>query len=157
MDYFYKFMEVDDKDLQIINVLKKDARASSQTISNQTGIPITTVHYRLKNLKKTGVIKGYTIRLDHEKIGKGLLVYTVVYLNLEIMNNKKIKEDDIDKSFMKIECVEKGDIIIGDGYVLLQIRVKDQKEYKDFLLHKLQQIEGVKETKSMVAIEEFEK
>ena len=73
------------------------------------------------------------------------------------MNNKKIKEDDIVKSFMKIECVEKGDIIIGDGYVLLQIRVKDQKEYKDFLLHKLQQIEGVKETKSMVAIEEFEK
>ena len=68
-EIYIPFM-LDNKDLAIIEVLKHNSNFSTQQISKKTGIPISTVHNRIRKLEKSGIIKEYTILLDNKKIGK---------------------------------------------------------------------------------------
>ena len=58
---------MDEKDEQILQILLINSKLSTHQISKKTGIPITTVHNRIKKLTKKGIIKGYTIVIDHKK------------------------------------------------------------------------------------------
>ena len=47
---------VDPKDLAIIEALKKNAKASVARLANETGLPATTVHNRIKKLNKNPLL-----------------------------------------------------------------------------------------------------
>ena len=150
-------MATDEKDMQILRALEQDAKLSSQKISDLTGIPITTVHYRVKNLRKTGVIKGQTIKIDYNKIDRGMLIYVTVFLNIERMRERNIIQKDIEKELLKIENVEKCDHIISTGSFMLQVRVKDQKEYRVVLQRKIHAVNGIRDTQSIITLLESER
>ena len=65
-----------EKDKRIIEVLKKDARTPVIAISKKTGIPDTTIHFRLKKIQ--GYVERFTLSLDHEKLG-----YTLYMMEVE--------------------------------------------------------------------------
>jgi len=52
-------VKLDDKDWQILEILKDNAKLTSHKISKKTAIPITTVHNRIKKLEMNGIIKKY--------------------------------------------------------------------------------------------------
>jgi len=60
---------LDEIDKQIIRILQENARTSYREIQDKLGISIGTIHNRITKLKKTGVIEGYTLRLNNEKLG----------------------------------------------------------------------------------------
>jgi Lrp/AsnC family transcriptional regulator for asnA, asnC and gidA len=49
--------------------LQSNARTSYREIQDKLGISIGTIHNRISKLKKYGVIEGYTLRLNNEKLG----------------------------------------------------------------------------------------
>src|SRR5512132_2589391 len=57
-------VELDDKDRQLLNLLREDARLPTAALARSLGVARTTVVERLKRLQKTGVIAGYTVRLS---------------------------------------------------------------------------------------------
>lgn len=65
-----------EKDKRIIDILKLDARTPVIKISEETGIPDTTIHFRLKKIKD--FVERFTLALDHEKMG-----YTLYMLEVE--------------------------------------------------------------------------
>jgi Lrp/AsnC family transcriptional regulator, leucine-responsive regulatory protein len=69
---------IDDKDLALIEELRKDSRLSEQKLARKTSIPVTTVHNRLRKLHGLGVIIGSTIRLNHAKLGRPLTAYILL-------------------------------------------------------------------------------
>ena len=71
-------MELDELDLKILSILLKDGRASCREIARALGVSTATVSKRLKKLESSGVIKGYTVLLDHEKLGYEITVVTAV-------------------------------------------------------------------------------
>lgn len=74
-------MAIDDTDRSIIRCLEADARMSLRSIANEIGVSLGTVSNRLKKMESSGVIKGYKIQIDPEKVGWGLTV--VVGLRIE--------------------------------------------------------------------------
>ncbi len=60
---------IDDTDRKIIRVLQEDGRASLRKISEIVGVALGTVSNRVNRLEDTGIITGYSVRLDPEKIG----------------------------------------------------------------------------------------
>src|SRR6266496_4003956 len=58
-------VELDDKDRQLLNLLREDARLPTAVLARALGVARTTVVERLKRLHKTGVIDGYTVRLGN--------------------------------------------------------------------------------------------
>ena len=60
---------IDETDRKIIQVLQEDGRASLRKISEIVGVALGTVSNRVNRLEDTGIITGYSVRLDPEKIG----------------------------------------------------------------------------------------
>ena len=54
---------MDSLDLQLIALLRADARASVATLAGKLGVSRGTVTNRVKRLEDEGVITGYTVRL----------------------------------------------------------------------------------------------
>jgi DNA-binding Lrp family transcriptional regulator len=65
---------VDEIDRNIIRVLSGDARTSLRKISKKIGVSLGAVSNRVKKLERNGIIKGYTVLLDPDKIGWELTV-----------------------------------------------------------------------------------
>ncbi len=51
-------------DRRIIQQLSKDSSASLTDLSEQLGVPSSTLHQRIKRLEARGVIKGYRADVD---------------------------------------------------------------------------------------------
>jgi len=65
---------LDETDRRILSVLQRDARTSMRKISKEVGVSLGTVSNRVRKLEGTGVIRGYAVLLDPEKIGWDLNV-----------------------------------------------------------------------------------
>lgn len=61
--------DLDEIDRNILKILQENARESYREIQEELGISIGTIHNRISKLKKNGVIEGYTLRLNNEKLG----------------------------------------------------------------------------------------
>jgi DNA-binding Lrp family transcriptional regulator len=73
-----KFMELSDTDVKILKALLEDARYSSRQIAKNVGVSVGTVLSRIKKMEDEGLIKGYSVILDHEKLGYQLTVVTEI-------------------------------------------------------------------------------
>ena len=67
-------MPLNETDLKILQVLLEDARFSSRQIAKKVGVSVGTVLSRIKKMEEEGLIKGYSVIMDHEKIGYQLTV-----------------------------------------------------------------------------------
>lgn len=147
MDNFF-----DDKDGKILEILKNESNCTTRKIAKLTLLPITTIHNRIKKLDKEKIIKRYTIDVDNDKIGKGFLVYILITANLQILKAKNRTQYDIAKELRKFHFTERVDIVSGGTDLVAMVRVKDVSEYDKVLLGKIQVIEGIEKTQSLIVI-----
>lgn len=71
-------MELNETDLKILKGLLTDARFSSRQIAKNVGVSVGTVLSRIKRMEDEGIIMGYSVLLDHEKLGYELTVVTEI-------------------------------------------------------------------------------
>lgn len=61
--------ELDEEDRKILRALVQDARASHRKVAAKTGLGLATVNRRIHRLEKSGVVRGYSARVDPEAAG----------------------------------------------------------------------------------------
>jgi len=144
--------KIDETDLKILQILKEHGDYTVRQIARKIGVPPTTVHRRIKKLKQEGVIKKFTIELDYKKLEKNFVAYVLVSVNLHLLKQKKKTQYDLAKEIRKFHFVERVDIVSGGADIVVVIRVKDVEEFDKVLLGKLQLLEGVDKTQSMIVI-----
>ncbi|MDV6212774.1 Lrp/AsnC family transcriptional regulator [Rhodococcus erythropolis] len=76
----------DEIDSEIIQLLREDARRSIRDIATRVGLTVAPVKRRIDRLEQTGIINGYTVRVDTAKFESGLeaVVELRVAGNLEL-------------------------------------------------------------------------
>jgi len=67
-----------DLDLKVIAELRKDGRASARQIGKRLGISTTTVASRIREMEKSGMIRGFRPLVDYRKIGFGITAVTLI-------------------------------------------------------------------------------
>ena len=67
-------MVLSETDVKILQVLLEDARFSSRQIAKKVGVSVGTVLSRIKKMEEDGLIKGYSVIMNHEKLGYELTV-----------------------------------------------------------------------------------
>ncbi len=144
--------ELDEKDRKIIEILKEHSDYATRQIAKKTLLPITTVHHRIRKLKEEGVIKKFTIELDHVKYGNGLLAYVLISVSLPLLKEKKKTQHDVADEIKRFSFVERVDIVSGGTDLVAMIRVHDVAELDRVLLGKLQLVEGIEKTQSLIVI-----
>src|SRR3989344_5317978 len=81
---------LDEKDIAILNELKKDSRESFRKIARKLNVATTTVINKHKRLRDAGIIKKSTIEIDYEKMG-----YTLAALiDLRVSKGRLIEVEE---------------------------------------------------------------
>ncbi len=145
-------LELDSKDKKILDILKYNADYSTRQIAKKTLLPITTVHNRIQKLKREGVIKRFTVELDYSKLGQNFVAYILVSASLPLLKQKKKTQYNLAKEIRKFEFVERVDIVGGGTDIIARVRVSGVEEFDKILLGKLQLIEGIDKTQSLIVI-----
>lgn len=142
----------DEKDLLILEALRDHGDATVRQIAKKTLLPATTIHNRIAKLRKAGVIKKFTIDVDPKKIGLNIGAYLLISADLKLLKQKKKTQYDLAGELRKIGRVEKVSIVTGGTDLVARIRVKDIDELDKILLGKIQLLEGVAKTQTMIII-----
>ncbi|MBI5389137.1 Lrp/AsnC family transcriptional regulator [Candidatus Woesearchaeota archaeon] len=142
---------LDEKDQKILDVLCEHAEYTTRQIAKKTLLPATTIHHRIRRMKQEGIIKKFTVELDSEKTGKGFVAYVLISASLPTLKQKKKTQYDLADEIRKLPFVERADIVSGYDLVAI-IAVKDVREFDTVLLQKLQLIEGIDKTQSLIVI-----
>ena len=144
--------KLDEKDRNILEVLQEHGDYTTRQIAKKTLLPVTTIHNRIKKLKKEKVIKKFTIDLDYSKLDKGFVIYVLISANLQILKQKRKTQHDLVKQLKNFYFVERADVVSGGTDVVAIFRVKDVQEFDKVLLQKLQSVEGIEKTQSLIVI-----
>ena len=144
---------LDEKDWQILALLQDHGEYTTREIAKKAGLPITTVHTRIKKLQEQKVIRKFTVELDSAKIGRGFAAYVLIHADLHVLKQRKKSQHDLAMEIRKIPSVERVDIVSGDTDLIAFVRVRDVDEFDEVLLGKLQLIEGIVKTQSLIVID----
>jgi len=142
---------LDDKDMEIIEALRHNSSLSEQKIAKKTGIPMTTVHNRTKKLRETGVIEGYSLRLNHAKMGTPLTAYVL----LKAIN--QADQNELLEFVSKIPQVCEAAMVTGDFDILLKARIASMEELNRIVVAGLRKHKGVGESITMISYRTVEK
>lgn len=137
--------QLDERDDAILDVLRENSSLSIGKIARKTGIPIATVHHRIKKLRVEGIIKKYTVVLDQTKLGRKMIAHVLI--------KAAPKSDHIGllEKLMKEERVEDGSAITGGFDLIIKVRVADMDELDQFVLKFLRTFDEISQTESMIA------
>jgi len=148
-------IQLDETDYSILDMLKSNSKVRIHIIARKLGIPSSTVHHRIKKLEEKSIIKKWTIIPDPKKVGFNIKSFVLIFV--DVTNLKRIgkTQKDIAEILKKIPNVENVDIITGEADLLVSIRAGDMQDFQNILLDKIQSIEGIVKTKTMISLNEF--
>ncbi|WP_435096438.1 Lrp/AsnC family transcriptional regulator [Halarchaeum sp. P4] len=70
---------MDDRDVRLLKAISDLGTGSPERLHEETDIPVSTIHYRLNNLREQGVIENELYDLDLDELGLGVTVVLEVY------------------------------------------------------------------------------
>ncbi|MEM2910958.1 MAG: Lrp/AsnC family transcriptional regulator [Candidatus Bathyarchaeia archaeon] len=117
---------LDNIDLRIINLLQEDSRLSYNKIASRLGISVGTAYNRIKSLEEKGVLKGYTVLIDMDKVG-----YNLTALILIQAEGKHLL--DVETEIAKMNNVVAVYDITGDFDIAVIARFKDRDSLNQFI------------------------
>lgn len=132
--------DIDNTDRQLLRLLQTNARMSITELAERVNLSATPCARRIKRLEDSGVITGYHTQTDAQKLGYPLAVFIAISMDRHTADRFEQFEDKIQSFDEVISC----SIVTGrtEDY-LIKVRVRDMAHYEEFLLHRLNRIEGV--------------
>jgi DNA-binding Lrp family transcriptional regulator len=138
---------MDDKDVRILHAVATEGTRSTDAIHEATGIPKSTVHYRLTQLREDGVVVNDLGDVDPAAVGLDVTLVTEVYAEFEKGYHEAVGEELGD-----IEGVNQVYFTLGEtDFVVvshLSSREMVQRVVEDF-----EAIDGVRRTNSTFTIQ----
>ena len=138
-------VELDETDREILELLQQDSRRSFAEIAKAVSLSAPAVKRRVSRLEELGVIRGYTLQIDHAKLGRPLDAFT------ELRFSGSTSVDSIATVASAIPEVETVFTIAGDPDALAWIRVRDVAELKH-VIDRLRRSGKVTGTKTLMVL-----
>ena len=82
-----KKVKLDQTDMKILELISKNSRIEYKELAEKIKLTANAIKYRIKNLEKSGIIKGYTISIDIRKLG-----YEWYNIQIKLTDQKHEKE-----------------------------------------------------------------
>jgi Lrp/AsnC family transcriptional regulator, leucine-responsive regulatory protein len=136
---------VDAIDLQIIDLLRSNARLSYAELARQVGLSAPAVHERVGKLESTGVIRGYRAEVTPEQVGLGVTAL------IGIAQQAGTEIDDVVAALRELPEIESCYFLAGDESFLLKARVGTMAELEQLIV-RLSRTHGVARTRTTVAL-----
>lgn len=136
-------VELNEKDLRILEILQNDARTPFSMLARELGMAASTVRYRVERLRESGVITGFLAMLDPRKIG---LHITAIAL-IKVDANQVVEASETLASFEESHHLFRS----TGSYDLVSVVHARDIAHLDDLIDRIKRIPGVKEASVEVA------
>ena len=115
---------IDKADREILALLSQDARRTIADIAEHVNLSPAPVKRRIDRLERDGVIVGYSVIVNHERIGPAIDAFT------ELRYAGDADVDEIIAAVTRVPEVREVFTTAGDPDALVRIRVDDVQHLK---------------------------
>lgn len=136
---------MDELDINILRLLKENAKIPASEISNQINLSVSAVGERLKKLEKSGVIKQYTTILNPNMLKKDLTALMFISLERPQVSEQFLKYVQLENEIM--DCY----YLAGDYDYLIKIATENTSSLEK-LLNRIKSISGIIKTNTTVVL-----
>ncbi|MDI6884152.1 MAG: Lrp/AsnC family transcriptional regulator [Hadesarchaea archaeon] len=99
-------MRLDRLDFAILERLLRNGRASFLKLAKELKVPDTTIHFRVKRLQESGVLKGFTVAVDPRGLGFPDIALIKLRIASEVMPHLTADRlEELASDFSKLEEV----------------------------------------------------
>ena len=143
-----KNYEIDNTDLKILEILMQDAKKPFTEVAKKVFVSQGTVHVRMNKLEEAGIVEKTTLRINYAKIGYDITAFIGIYLE------KSALYDDVLVKLKAIPEITNIHYTTGNYSMFVKIHCRDTNHLKQVLHDKMQQVEGIDRTETMISLEE---
>ncbi len=141
-------VKIDNMDLKILDIISRDARIPLSDVAEICKVSRAVIHQRVAKLAEKGVVLGSGYKINPKMIGYSTCAY--VGVNLE----KGSMYKDVLTKLKAIPEIVECHYTTGNFTILAKLYAYDNEHLMDLLNHRIQQIEGVTSTETLISLEQ---
>lgn len=138
--------DIDEIDLELIDLLQKDARIAQAQLAATVGLAASSVNERIRKLGERGLIAGYHARISPEAIGYDLLAFLYVAWSKPEIERAFLRKVAGQAVVMEIHHVT------GVWNYMLKVRVKNTRMLEGFLSKVIKAVPGVERLETIIVL-----
>jgi DNA-binding Lrp family transcriptional regulator len=135
---------MDERDVTLLKAISDLGTGSPDRLHEETGIPVSTIHYRLNNLREAGVIENDLYDVDLDAVGLGVTVLVEVLADYD-------RHEEISEELLAVEGVTQLYFTMGETDFVLVARLPDSDDVER-LIRDFESIPEVERTNSTFVI-----
>lgn len=143
-----KNYEIDNVDLKILALLAEDAKIPYTEIAKKVFVSGGTVHVRMRKLEEMGIVQGATLNINYSALGYDITAFLGIFLE------KSAYYDRVADELEKIPEVVSLHYTTGPYSMYCRLYCRDTQHLREVLHDKIQSIDGVDRTESIISLEE---
>jgi DNA-binding Lrp family transcriptional regulator len=137
---------LDEIDKRILRALQRDGRMPNNELAKAVGLSPSPCLRRVRLLEKAGVIDRYVAVVSPAKVGKGLTLFTRIWLRAQDEDTIEHFVAEVSKLPQILECY----LMLGDCDAMVRVVAADIEDYRRFQSEHLSRIKGVQNVKTDV-------
>lgn len=143
-----KNYELDNTDLKILEILRDDAKKPYTEVAKKVNVSQGTVHVRMGKMEEAGIIDRTTLKINYAKLGFDITAFIGIYLE------KSALYEQVLSRLKEIPEIINIHYTTGNYSMFVKIFCRDTNHLKEVLHEKMQQVEGIERTETMISLEE---
>lgn len=140
--------EIDNTDLKILEILMQDAKRPYTEVAKKVNVSQGTVHVRMNKMEEAGILEKTTLRINYARLGYDITAFIGIYLE------KSALYDMVLSKLRNIPEITSIHYTTGNYSMFVKIHCRDTNHLKEVLHDKMQQVEGIERTETMISLEE---
>lgn len=140
-------MILEDSDIKILYELQKNAKISYRELSENTGIPSSTLHDRVKKMTDEGVIKEYITTISDEAVGCTQIAIIGIETGAELYG-------EVASNLTKLPEITEVYGTTAQYDLMIKLRAYN-RNHLGAILNKIRNIRGVNDINVAIALEVF--
>ena len=143
-----KIEKIDALDKKILSILSQSARMPFKDVAAQCGVSRAAIHQRVQRLIEIGVILGSSFNINPKSLGYS----TCTYVGITLERGNMYREVAAQLALIPeiVEC----HYTTGSYTMLIKLYARDNEQLMELLNDKLQNINGVVSTETLISLEQ---
>jgi len=143
-----KNYEIDNTDYKILEILRDDAKKPYTEVAKKVHVSQGTIHVRMSKMEEAGVIDKTTLKINYAKLGFDITAFIGIYLE------KSALYEQVLTKLKEIPEITNIHYTTGNYSMFVKIYCRDTNHLKEVLHDKMQQVDGIERTETMISLEE---
>jgi len=141
-------LKIDNTDLKILEILMQDAKRPYTEVAKKANVSQGTIHVRMNKMEEAGVVEKNTLKVNYAKLGYDITAFIGIYLEKSALYEKVLEKLKLIQEITSIHYTT------GNYSMFVKIHCRDTNHLKVVLHDKIQHVEGIDRTETMISLEE---